>query len=349
MAIVSGVKPHNGWVEIGGAGRFQVINGQVEYNAVGGTNNNMDVTLPLNAPGYLEAIAPLTGNMSVDITAIVLSQGGEQPLNNAPFKIKKITFQLTATKILIHAEDDFSQLNQMRLNDSNTNMKGNEIVDKWVSGTAGLPFVSDPSNVFAGRKIGQDHVKLTDNISIMTAGHKMAETDGMRFYMDQNGVVNYKKAGSGDTYSIYWRQPTPQNYMVSDALDIKVIHNLDASGTWEHTQKSYDPSRKKTETATHTIQGSGKTIQSYQDTPQRDEDQTFNDAMVAAERGASHEWECQTTIVGDPSVTVDMNLQLSGPTDPLSQTFPIDSIVHNFGINGYTTTINGKTKDKSRE
>jgi phage protein D len=166
--------------------------------------------------------------------------------------------------------------------------------------------------------------------------------------MDENGTVNYKPAGSGSgSYSIHWKKPTSSQPMVSDCLDIRVRHNLDASAPQQSTFSGYKPSEKKVNTGTHTAPGTGTPKQSYQEMPNVEPTQAQEYALNQAERSASHEWELQCTVVGDPSIKIDGNIQLSGTGTVMDQTYPIDEIMHNFGINGYTTTVNSKGKKGS--
>ena len=346
MAITSGVKPHNGWVVVNGT-KFQVITGSVEFTTLDSTNQ-MHAALPLNAPGYLEFFAPLNGADSIKIQAIVLGQTGEQTLTPHPFLIKTIEFMLTHTQIHIHATDEMSQLSEMRDNDTYTNQKNSEVAQK-IGQKANLQVkVAQPSKVMAGRKVGDDYVHTTDNVSAYTAIHKRAEIDGVRVYMDDQGVLNYSPPGTGSSYQVYWKRPTPQTPMVSDCLDLRVTHNLDASGTQENTVLGYNHDDKQKVEEKSSVPGAGSTKKTYQDSGKITPEQAQQQSLARADRDANHEWELSATVVGDPSIKSDGKVVLSGAPEPLSQDFPIDTVTHHFGINGYTTTMNGKNKGKGR-
>jgi hypothetical protein len=344
MAITSGVAPHNGWVEINGS-RFQVVSGLCSFNSLNSINE-INAKIPLTP--YFNQIVGLTGYNTVKCKAIVLTHGSEWTLNPQGFFVKSITFNLTNTWIQIYCHDPFTAMESQRTTDTWTNKKGHEIAQDLV-GRLGLSFSSTPSKVMAGRKIGKEFVKLTDNVTYLHAIHKLAEMDGKRVYADENGTVNYKEPGTGSTYSVMWRKPTPQQPMVSDCLNLSVIHNLDASGTQSAKIPSWKPDKKQTNTGTYTIPGTGETRQLYSDPDNLEMDQAQQKALADAERDASHEWEISATVVGDPSVKVDGKVQLTGTGSALDQSYPIDSVVHNFGYNGYTTTINAKTKGQGRE
>jgi phage protein D len=346
MAITSGVKPHNGWVVVNGS-RFQVIHGSVEFTTLNSTNQ-LHATLPLTAPGYLEFFAPLNGADSVKIQAIVLGQTGEQTLTPNSFTIKTIEFMLTHTQIHIHATDEMSQLSENRDNDTYTNQKNSDVVQKIAEKNNIQVKILKASKVMAGRKVEDQHVHTTDNVSAYTAIHKRAEIDGVRAYMNDQGVLNYGPPGTGGSYSVFWQRPMQQSPMVSDCLDLRVTHNLDASGTQENTVLGYNHDDKQKVEEKSTVPGVGATKKNYQDSGKITPEQAQQQSLAAADRQANHEWELSATVVGDPSIKSDGNIVLSGAPEPLSQTFPIDTVTHNFGINGYTTTMNGKNKGKGR-
>jgi phage protein D len=347
MAIQSGVKPHNGWVVVNGQ-KFQVIHGSVEFTTLDSTNQ-MHATLPLTAPGYLETFAQLNGADSVKVQAIVLGQTGQQTLTPNPFTIKTIEFMLTHTQIHIHATDEMSKMSEARENDTYTNQKNSEVVSKIGQKNGVQVKVLKESKVMAGRKVQDQHVHTTDNVSAYTAIHKRAEIDGVRAYMDDQGVLNYGPPGTGASYSVFWRKPTNQTPMVSDCLDLRVTHNLDASGTQENTVLGYNHDDKQKVEEKSTVPGAGATKKNYQDSGKITPEQAQQQSLAAADRQALHEWELSATVVGDPSIKSDGKIVLTGAPAPLSQEYPIDTVTHHFGINGYTTTMNGKNKGPGRE
>jgi hypothetical protein len=338
-AITKGVAPENGWVEINGQ-RFQVIHCSVTFTSTG-ADNKLNAKLPLTPKGYFETLVPLTGNEQ-KISAIVQGQSGTYTLmQNAT--IKEIVFELTHTTINIQALGGLYKLAEHKTTDTFTNQKGHQVVGTYVQ-RVGLPFSAMASKVMAGKKVGQDYVKLTNGDSYFTVAHMLGQLDGRRLYMDEQGTVNYKPAGTGDTYSVHWKKPDSSHPMVSDCLDIRVRHNLDASAPRQVTVSGWKHSEKKNNTATYTAPGTGTPIQDYQEIPNVEPTQAQEYALNKAEQGASHEWELQVTVVGDPSIKVSGNIQLSGTGTVMDQTYPIDTVTHNFGINGYTTTVNSKGK-----
>ena len=339
-AITKGIAPENGWVEINGQ-RFQVIHCSVKFTSTG-ADNRLDAKLPLTPKGYFETLVPLTGN-DQKISAIVQGQSGTFTLMQEA-TIKEIVFELTHTTINIAAFGGLYKLAEHKTTDTWTNKKGHEIVGDLVQ-RVGLQYSSTPSKVMAGKKTGKDYVKLTNGDSYFTVAHMLGQLDGRRLFMDENNVVNYKPAGSnGNSYSVHWKKPDASHPMVSDCLDIRVRHNLDASAPRQVTVSGWKHSEKKNNTATYTAPGTGTPVQDYQEVPNVEQTQAQEYALNKAEQGSSHEWELQVTVVGDPSIKVAGNIQLSGTGTVMDQTYPIDTVTHNFGINGYTTTVNSKGK-----
>jgi len=337
MPITSGIAPVNGWVEVGGQ-QLQVIHCVVRFTAVGG-DNTLTARIPLTP--YFDTVAPLTGTEQ-KITAVVQGQSGTFQLMEATIKL--IVFELTHTQITIQGYQGLFKLAERKTTDTWTNKKGSDIVGDLVQ-RAGLPFASMPSKVMAGKKVGQDYVKLTNGDSYFTVAQTLGHLDGRRLYMDEQGTVNYKPAGTGGgSYSVHWKKPTRSSPMQSDCLDIRVTHNLDASAPQQSTFSGFKPSDKQVKSGTHTTPGTGEPKQHYQEVPNIEAEQAQEYALNQAERSASHEWEMQVTVVGDPSIKLDGNMQLSGTGTDLDQSYPIDEVQHSFGINGYTTTVNAKGK-----
>src|SRR5215469_3785648 len=341
MAIVQGVDPHNGWVDVGGQ-RFQVIHGQVVESSIN-ESGTLRATVPLNAPGYLEALAPIVGTTK-KVKAIVLAHGSEWTLMTAD--ITKIEFCLVAGTIEIHGDNGMQVLNEHKTTDTWTNKKGHEIVQDLV-GRLGIPFSGVASKVMAGKKVGQDYVRLTDGISYMMAIHKHAEFDGVRAYMDRNGTFQYRPPGTGGDYAVNWQRPTPQRPMLSDCLDLRITHNLLASADQDGTLTSYLPAEKKNVTVKSSVPGSGDSKKYYHDQPNLQQEQAYQRLNSLLWQQAMHEFSLSCTVVGDPSVDASQQVTLSG-SQFFDQGYPIDTVTHVFGINGYTTTINSKNAGKGR-
>jgi len=343
MAITQGVGPHNGWVEVNGQ-RFQVISGNVHETSTN-TGCTMRARLPLNAPGYLEAFAGLRGS-DTDVTVIVLAHGSEANLFKG--KLIKIEFSLVQGFIDLQGDNGHQELHDHKTTDSWTNATGTKVVSDLV-GRLGIPFIGGAqSKAMIGKKIGQDFVALTDNVSYMMKIHKCAEFDGVRAFFDRNGSFRYQKAGQGGSNSVMWNRPTSQKPMVSDTLDLRIIYNLPAGDTLNGEQTSYQTDKKQNSSAKATVQGGPKQRQYYGDTPpNQQQEQNYQRVTSALDSMAQHEFQLNCTVVGDPDIDATKQITLSG-TQFFDMSYPIDSVDHNFGVNGYTTTVNGKTAGQGR-
>ena len=70
-------------------------------------------------------------------------------------------------------------------------------------------------------------------------------------------------------------------------------------------------------------------------------------AKSRANERARHEFTVRATVVGDPSISAGMGLQLRG-TD-FDQLFEIDSVHHEFGMSGHRTSITARAAKEGRE
>jgi hypothetical protein len=341
VAIVAGVDPHNGWLEVQGT-RYQCITGTVTQRAII-MSSEFDVKLPLEAPGYLEAFAGMAGKVPIQV--VVRAHGSETAIIKG--NIDKIEFGLVPGIIKVYGRDDTTALHEKRTTDKWVNRKGSDIVTDLAQ-RAGLKASAQASKTYAGKKIVQDFVKLTDNISYFMAIHKLAEFDGMRVFMDKNGVLNYKASGSGGDYPVYWQRPQPGKPMVSDCLDLRIIHDMLASCEQNCTVNSWNNREKKVETSNYIVPGAQPPRITLQDIGNLKNEQTTALAFNLAHSYANHEFEIRAVVVGDPSIDVSQNVVLSG-TGFFDQPYAIDTITHEFGINGYTTTINSKNAKEGRK
>jgi phage protein D len=77
-----------------------------------------------------------------------------------------------------------------------------------------------------------------------------------------------------------------------------------------------------------------------------DQDHADEYAKKKAEEHAGHEITITATVVGDPDCKPGMALELQGTA--FSGKYPIESVSHQFGMSGYTTTITAKGPSKGR-
>lgn len=346
MAITNRVGPHNAWLIAGGS--FQCIEGSAELYSTGAVGV-IRTKHPLNAPGYMEAFAGMEG---IDAEVMVETAFDTQKI--AKGKISKIEFDLIGGVIHVRAEDAMAELNKIKTNTSFKNQMGGQIIQQMCQ-QAGIPCKADSGTVMAGKKTKDDYVKITSNQSIASVINRLSQFDNARYWVDKEGVLNYKipgdQGGGGGSYEIFWKQPTASSPMVSDCLALIVIHNTYAAEAQGANSNSWQPYEKKlvqgqTGASMPSAGTPGVTAGALTytfDNPNDDKQQAQQRADAAYKIAGSHEYEIHATFVGDPNIDPSMSITLSGGS-PFDGTYPIDKVTHVFGMRGYTTSVNSKGK-----
>lgn len=342
MAITQRTGPHDSWLVVGGQS-FQCLEGTATLSSTNDVSSIIDVRLPLNAPGYAEFFA---GVGEVECQAVVMTADGTAML--ARGKIRKVEFNLIGGVIHVNAKDEMVELNNSKSFESFSNQRHSpDIIGQWL-GKLGIPFTGDQSPTMAGKKVQQDYVKITDGPSLFSAISQFARFDGARFWIDKSGTFNYKIGDTGGgSASLFWQKPAPGSPMVSDCLSLEVVHNVYIAGMGNADTNSFLPPVKTTNSQGNPMSMEFAGQKKYNDdVPNEQPSEAMQRALARADAGAEHEWEVHATVVGDPSITQDMSVTLSG-SGLFDQTYKIDKVTHRFGYNGFTTTINSKSKGKS--
>src|SRR6185312_13442680 len=158
-------------------------------------------TVPLSYPGAYAALANLGDN---EATITVMSVAGEGTLFTG--EVDEVEFDYIRRSIHVSGRDKSKKLHENQSNDKWVNKKTTDIVQDLI-GRVGLSGNIAAAGVMAGKKLEQDYVKLTSNLNFAQIISKLAQIDGARWWVDQNGIFQYVPYGSpNDSYSIEIQQ-----------------------------------------------------------------------------------------------------------------------------------------------
>lgn len=350
MAITQRVGPHDAWIVVDGAS-YQCLEGEAIINSQESTNT-IDGRVPLNAPGYMEGLAGVS--MGAKCEAVVMTADGTATLCVAD--VAKIDFDLTGGVIWVHARGQMDKLNDTKdwgsYKDQTTGQVAQTCAEK-----AGCVLNASGSSVMAGVKVKDNYVRIHDGQSVKAVISQMAKFDGARYFEDPlTGVITYKAGTAGGSlgggsYEVFWKKPEPGSFMVSDCISLHVVHNVKFDGINPGDSKSWQPYEKqKVETGGGGggnggggSSGGGAQKGPILDQAAKDFAQNQAIAKAASDNMGAHAWELRAIVAGDPSIKADMDVVLTG-SGVFDMTYPIDKVIHRFGYNGFTTTINGKSK-----
>lgn len=338
MAISQGVGPHAAWLNVAG-GSFLIETGSVTEDAKRKTST-FHGEIPIDFPGAAAALAAI-GN--ADATITVMTRGQTAVLATGQLDDTRFNFIRQRT-IRFTGRDKSAPLHDNKSAEKWINKKPSDVVQDLI-GRIGLSGNVTASAVMAGKKLHQDYVKLSNNTSYAYIIHKMAELDGCRWWVDQNGVFNYVPFGSpSGVYSITIDQSEP---ITADCLDLSVTRNIHAGKTIETTVRSWHARKKQVFQNTATVPGTGGTLKYSYDIPQLLQPDVAKRAHSKAMEHARNELTAVALVVGDPSVHAGMGLQLNG-TIYFDQVYDIDTVHHEFGMRGHTTHITARSPKQGR-
>lgn len=336
MAITSGVGPHAAWLNVNGT--WPIEHGSVSQNAQR-RSSSFSVSLPMDYPGAREALANVGDN---EATVTVMTRGQTATLITG--EADSVEFDYIARVIHVTGRDKSAKLHAVKTSEKWANKKPSEIVQDLI-GRVGLSGNVTGSQVQAGKKLQQDFVKLSDNVSYAYIIHKLAQFDGARWWVDPDGTFNYAPIGSPQgSYSITINQDTQP--ISADCKYLRVMRNIQAGKTIQTTVKSWHPKKKQVFQYQSNVEGNGSVQQFNYHIPTLEQDHVQRYAQSQATEKARHELTVHATVVGDPSVSAGMGLQLNG-TD-FDQTFDIDTVHHEFGMSGHTTSITARSAKEGR-
>ena len=338
MAITSGAGPHAAWLTVDGS-TIPIEHGEVSQSAKL-RSSSFRAAVPLSYPGAAAALANLGDN---NATITVMTRGQTATLITG--EVDLTDFDFIARVINVSGRDKSAKLHDNKTSEKWLNKMPSDIVQDLI-GRIGLSGNVTSSSLMAGKQLQQDYVHLSDNVSYAYVIHKLAQFDGARWWVDANGNFNYVPLGTQQgAYSIAINQDFEP--ISSDCMVLRVQRNVQAGKTIAATVKAWHPKKKQVFSYTSNVEGNGGPINFNYHMPNLLQDHVTKHAQSQAAEKARHELTVMATVVGDPSVSAGMGLQLSG-TDYFDQTFDIDTVHHEFGMSGHRTSITARSAKQGR-
>lgn len=341
MAIVSGTGPHRAWISAGG-GQFPIPRGSVVQQKTQ-ESSSFCVDVPMDWPGAIGAFSSLSDSVEISVQ----DRGGDTgTLVTGP--ANTVEFAYTKRLIVVSGQDDSVKLHQTKVSQKFQNQTPAEIV-QTLAGKAGLGVQASGGSLMAGKKVSQDYARLADNVSAASVIHKLAQFEGARWWV-KNGTLYYQNKFSPEgSYTINYKAPGP-GPMVSDALDLSIVRNIQASQGGQVQVLSWHPKSKQVFKGNASFGGGGGSggsglLNYVFHIPNMLEDHAQQHAQSKADEIASHAITIRAVCVGDPSIDVNMALQING-TD-FDGSYEMDSVTHVFGMRGHQMTICARTAGDS--
>lgn len=336
MAISSGVNPHRAWLSVNGF-LIPVLHGHAEQRGTR-QSSTFSATVPLNYPGAAGALASIGDNSG---GVIVESNGMSAPLVMGEIDTTDFNYGHNGT-IIVSGRDNSIKLHNRKANQKFVNQPTTAVVAQ-LAGMAGLGFAGGGGGNMAGKKLDQEFAKMADGQSFASIITKCAELDGARWFVDNNSVLHYEINPTGGGYSVHYNPGPPES---ADFLTLSIKRNVQAGKTIKVTVKSWHPKKKQVMTGTGTASGNGGPVEYGYNIPGLQQDQAQQHAKSKANEVARHEITVTAKCVGDPSISVESGLSVSG-TGAFDQSYIIDKIHHTFGMGGHTMVITARSGNRS--
>jgi len=341
MAINTGAGPHFAWITINGL-TLPIEHGSVEQQATREAST-FSVSIPYSYPGALESLASIS-DPSVVIN--VSTRGVEAALLTGEADL--VTYDLIGRTISINGRDKAGALHSNKTSEKWVNKMGSDIVTD-LAGRIGLSVQADPSGLMAGKKVQHDTVRISDNVSFAYVIHKLAEFDGARWFIDGGGTLHYQSTSNASgVYTLNYVPPT-DGPLSADFTNLRIKHNIQAAKGAAVTFKSWNPKMKQAFTATSNVEsrlGLGSAPYNYH-IPNLQQDHVSQYAKSVAKDLTRHEYTIQASVVGDPTISAGMDLQING-TGYFDQSYQMDSVHHEFGMSGHKTNITARSAGAGR-
>lgn len=256
-------------------------------------------------------------------------------------------FDYEGRSINVHGRCKSAALHAVKSSEKWLNKKPNEIIEDLAK-RAGLQADIATEALKAGRKWGDDWVKLTDGVSYASAIHKLCDFMGARWWVDADGKLNVKgEDDSAGTYTISYQEPSGGPAR-SDALSIRIHRNYQAGKNIEVLVKSWNQKEKKVYESKKKVGGGvGGDAKFEYHIAGLTQEHADKHAKSKAKEHARHELQLTARCAGDPSCVAGMKLTLRGDI-PFAQDFDIDDVRHQFGMHGYTMTISARSAKSGR-
>lgn len=332
MAISQGVAPHRAWLSVNGF-LIPVLHGSAEQHGTR-RSSTFSATIPLNYPGAAGACAALGDNNS---GVIVENLAGSGPLVMGEIDTTDFHYGQTGT-IVVSGRCNSVKLHNKKINKKWSDQPTTSIVQD-VAGMCGLGCsTSGGGGMTAGKQLDQQHDKIVDGETGASIISKLAEQDNARWWVDPFSVLHYDiDPQGGGGYSVHYdRGP----YERADFFTLSIKRNVQAGKQIKVTINSWHTKDKKMNSGEGQAGGNGGPIDYQFNIPGLKQGEPQQRAQNKAKEINRHEITVVAKVVGDPTITVESGLSVSG-TD-FDGSYIIDSIHHVFGMGGYTMTITAR-------
>lgn len=336
MAISTGVNPHRAWLSVNGAAQIPILTGTCTQQ---GTRKSsvFSASVPLNYPGAADLLSNLGDNNS---GIVVESNGKQAVLVLGEIDTTDFHFGQNGT-IVVTGRDNSVKLHN-KIHHGKFPNKTTVAVVEQVAGEAGLSVViSGGSGMMIGTEISDEFVDMADGKSLASIVTKCAELDNARWFVDNGSTLHYEinPQPSSAVYSVTYTRGPPEK---ADFFTLSIKRNVQAGKTIEVFVKSWREEDKKPTETVGTVPGNGGPVEYEITLPNWKEEQASKYAQNKANEIARHEITVNAHVVGDVTIDVDDGLSVFG-TGVFDQRYLIDSIHHQFGMQGHTMTITARS------
>jgi hypothetical protein len=148
-------------------------------------------------------------------------------------------------------------------------------------------------------------------------------------------------------FTLNYVPPTPESPEIADFLHLTIKRNVQAGKNINVTVKSWHPKKKQNFIGSSNVEGTSGNQSYVYHIPNLLQQHVEQHARAKANEHARHELTLETEVVGDPSVDIAMDLQLTG-TNYFDQSYQMDHIHHEFGMTGHTMAITARAAKTGR-
>jgi phage protein D len=225
-----------------------------------------------------------------------------------------------------------------------------QVVQK-IAGSHGLGVQFAQSGAAKAGKIFKDYAALADLDNDFDMLFRLADRSGASFWIDGlKKSLHWLKGGQTDTggtglsVTVNLGPPVSGNFLsLTTYRQLTLGRNVRTKiDSWNHKQK-------KVIEGSAVEPGSGGDLNYEYSMPGLVQDQANDIATNRLHQRVKHELGVRVTMPGDPAVTPEYNLQLSGTKSAWDQSYPIEEIQHRISrVDGYVMTITAKSKSSSR-
>lgn len=227
-------------------------------------------------------------------------------------------------------------------NESWKNRTASEIVQQ-IAGEHGLQPVIDSLSDRYGKVYENDFVAISDQLSDWTLLQHIADREGKVVYV-RGGKLYFKEIDDATfgAITVHYSPPTPASHASGNFIQLACTRNVQAGKSTDVEVKSWNSKEKKAVAAKRSRSGTGpgqnKHLYRHEGLTQAQADKMADKRLREAVR---HEMQVRIDMPGEPHVTPEHRLILTGTGTAFDQAYFIDSVRHAIG-DGYRMSISAK-------